>query len=91
MNSPYWIKTVIKLINLIDSVYNFSNNGSKTENSGIKTSTLACEHVSTQSTLAREHVSMQGTLAREHVSTQNNWHVTTFLAHRARNLADSDK
>ena len=71
MNSRYWGKTVIKLLNLTNSVYNFSNNGSETENSGIKTSTLAREHVSTQGTLAREHVSTQGTLAREHVfSTQ---------------------
>ena len=43
-------------------MYNFSNNGSETENSGIKTSTLAREHVSTQGTLAREHAfSTQGT------------------------------
>ena len=57
MNLRYWGKTVIKLLNLINSVYNFSNNDSETENSGIKTSTLALEHVSTQDTLAREHVS----------------------------------
>ena len=62
-------------------MYNFSNNGSETQNSGIKTSTLAREHASIQGTLAHEHVStqgmlacehigMQGTLAREHVSMQ---------------------
>ena len=92
-------------------MYNFSNNGSETENSGIKTSTLAREHASIQGTLAhehvstqgmltrehigmqgtlaREHVSMQGMLAHEHVSTQGHWHVSTFLAYRAWNLADS--
>ena len=92
-------------------MYNFSNNGSETENSGIKTSTLAREHASIQGTLAhehvstqgmltrehigmqgtlaREHVSMQGMLAHEHVSTQGHWHVSTFLAYRACNLADS--
>ena len=50
---------------------------------------LAREHVSKQGTLAREHVSMQDTLA---VSTQDKtrWHVSTFLARVARNLADSD-
>ena len=62
-------------------MYNFSNDGSETENSGIKTSTLAREHASIQGTLAHEHVSTQGmlacehigmlgTLAREHVSMQ---------------------
>ena len=92
-------------------MYNFSNNGSETENSGIKTSTLAREHASIQGTLAhehvstqgmltrehigmqgtlaREHVSMQGMLAHEHVSTQGHWHVSTFLAYRVCNLADS--
>ena len=55
MNSRYWGKTVIKLLNLnTNSVYNFSDNGSKTENSGIKTSTLAREHVTAK---ARWHVS----------------------------------
>ena len=82
MNLRYWRKSVIKLLNLTNSVYNFSNNGSEAENSGIKTSTLAREHLSTQDrlareyrstqgTLAREHVNKQGTLAREHVSTQD--------------------
>ena len=82
MNSRYWGKAVIKLWNLANSVYNFSNNGSETDNIGIKISTLAREHVSTQDTLTREHVStkgrfrrehvsMQGTLAREHESTQD--------------------
>ena len=69
MNSRYWGKTVIKRLNLTNSVYNFSNNGSKNENSGIKTSTLVREHISTQGTLARkarEHVSTQGTWARKH-------------------------
>ena len=36
MNSCYWAKTVIKLLNLTNSVYNFSNSGSKTENKDIK-------------------------------------------------------
>ena len=74
MNSRYWGKTVIKLLNLTYSVYNFSNNGSETKNSGIKTSTMAREHVSTQGTLAPEHISTQGTLVRKHAShviTQN--------------------
>ena len=61
---------MIKLLNLTNSVYNFSNNGSKTENSHIKTSTLAREHVSTQGTLARQHISTQGTLACQHINTQ---------------------
>ena len=51
-------------------MYNFSNNGNETVNNGIKTSTLAHGHVSTQGTLGREYVSAQGMLAREHVSTQ---------------------
>ena len=71
MNSRYCGKTVIKLLNLINSVYNFSKNCSETENSGIKTSTLAREHVGTQGTLAHEYVSTQGTLACEHVSMQD--------------------
>ena len=83
MNSRYWGKTVIKQLNLTNRLYNLSNNGSETENSGIKNSSLVCEHVSTQGTLAGGHVSTQGTLVRIHVSMQS-----TFLAHRARNLAD---
>ena len=51
-------------------MYNFSNNDSETENSDIKTSTLARQHVSAQYTLAREHINTQGTLACEYVSTQ---------------------
>ena len=51
-------------------MYNFSNNGSETENSGIKTSTLAREHASIQGTLAHEHVSTQGMLTREHIGMQ---------------------
>ena len=57
--------------------------------------TLARDHERTQGTLASEHVSTQGILTREHVSTQSTlarkarWHVSTFLARRARNLADS--
>ena len=50
-------------------MYNFSNNGSETENSGFKASTLTRGYVSTEGMLTREHVSTQGTLAREHVST----------------------
>ena len=73
MNSRYWGKTVIKLLNLTNSVYNFSNIDSKIGNSGIKTSTLAREHLSTQDTWARKDAG----------------HVSTFLARRARNLADS--
>ena len=68
-------------------MYNFRNNGSETENSGIKTSTLAREHVSMQGTLAREDVSTQDTLVREHAKHAG--HVSTFLARRARNLANS--
>ena len=66
-------------------MYNFSNNGSEIEDSGIKTSTLAREHESMQGILARsyvrhvgtwarehaEHVRTQSTLAPEHVSTQS--------------------
>ena len=70
MNSLYWGKTVIKLLNIINNVDNFSNISSKNENSGIKTSTLAREYINTQGTLAREHVSEQDTWAREHVNLQ---------------------
>ena len=71
MNSRYCGKTVIKQLNLTNRLYNLSNNGSETENSGIKNSSLVCEHVSTQGTLARGHVSTQGTLVRIHVSMQS--------------------
>ena len=81
MNARYRRNTVIKLLNLTNSVNNFSSNSRRTENSGIKNSTLAREQVSEQSTLAHEHLSTQGTLAREPVST--------FLARGTRNLADS--
>ena len=70
MNSCSWGKTVFKLLDLTNSVYNFSNNGSETENSGIETSTLAREYVSTQGMSTREHLRTQGTLACEHVNTQ---------------------
>ena len=77
MNSRYWENTVIKLLNLINNVCNFSNNGSKTENRDIKISTLARKHAKHVGTWARKahwHVSTQDTLARkarEHVfSTQ---------------------
>ena len=35
MNSPYWGKTLIKLLNLTNSVYNFNDNGSENEKIGI--------------------------------------------------------
>ena len=73
MNSRYWAKAVIKLLNLTNSVYNFSNNGSETENSGIKTSTLPREHVSVQGALAHEHVSTQGMWVREHAKHVGTW------------------
>ena len=71
MNLCYWGKTVTKHLNLTNYVFSFSNNGSEAENSGIKTSTLAFEHVSTQGTLARKHVNTQDTLTQEHVNTQD--------------------
>ena len=37
MNSRYWAKTLIALLNLTNSVYNFKNNGSETEKSDFKT------------------------------------------------------
>ena len=37
MNSRYWGKTLIKLLNLTNSVHKFNNNGSETEKSDIKT------------------------------------------------------
>ena len=61
----------------------------------IVASKLACWHVSTQDNLAHEHISRQGTLAckqTRHVCTRARrlrWHVSTFLARRARNLVDS--
>ena len=67
MISRFWGKTVIKFLNLTNSVYNFSNNGSETENCGIKTSTLARKHarqVSMEAHKAGWHVITQGTLAR---------------------------
>ena len=36
MNSRYWWKTLIKLLDLTNSVYNFNNNGNETEKSDIK-------------------------------------------------------
>ena len=37
MNSRYWVKSFIKILNLSNGLYNFKNNGSETEKSGIKT------------------------------------------------------
>ena len=37
MNSRYWGKTLIKLLNLTSSEYEFNNNGSETEKCAIKT------------------------------------------------------
>ena len=71
-------------------MYNFSNNGSEIEKSGIKTSTLALEHVNMQGTLERQHISTQDTLGHERVSMQDTLareHVNT--QRRASNLADS--
>ena len=51
MNSSYWEKTVIKLLNLTNCEYNFNNNGSKTD---IKTNAFAREHVARK---AGRHVS----------------------------------
>ena len=79
MNSRYCGKTIIKLLNITNSVHNLSNNGSKTENSGIKTSTLAREHVSKQGTLAREHLSTQGTLTHEHEFSTEGMQFTRLL------------
>ena len=56
-------------------MYNFNNNGSEADESGIKTIYLrgkTCWQVISWSRKAR-------------------WHVNTFLAHRARNLEDSSK
>ena len=39
MNSRYWIKILIKVLNLNNSLYNFSNNDSETDKSEVKTST----------------------------------------------------
>ena len=73
MNSRYWRKTVIKLLNLTYSVYNFSNNGSETESSGIKTSTLALEHVSAQDTWACKHARHVNMWARKHARDVGTW------------------
>ena len=43
MNSRYWEKTSIKLLQLTDSVYNFSNNDSETEKSDFKTTYWGCK------------------------------------------------
>ena len=37
MNSRYWGTTLIKLLNLTNSVYNFNNNGSETGKNAMKT------------------------------------------------------
>ena len=84
LNSSYWGKALTKLSSLTSTVYNFNNNGSKTEESGIKVFTKQARHIGrwscchayhvrqeTQDMLAREHRSTQGTLARELVSTKD--------------------
>ena len=99
MNSRYWEKTLIKLLKLTNSVYNFNNNGSETEKIGIKTSMLAGDHVVTQAvqdTLTREYISTQGMLTREarkhsrHVCTwtqEHTKHVGTWARKHARHVA----
>ena len=80
MNSRYWRKILIKLLNLTNSVYNLNNNGSETEKSGIKSTLwnskacLAADHVVTQAVWGKRrkancHVSR---LARK-----PHWHVST--------------
>ena len=80
MNLHCWRKT-IKLLNLTNSVSNFNNNGSETEESGIKSTYRggkACwsrGHGSqmrqeTQGMLTCAHVSSQDTLTCEYISTQ---------------------
>ena len=82
-NSCYWRKTLIKLSNLTNSVYNFNNNGSETEKVAPKLLTKQARYVGrwsrgqashlkqgTQGMLEREHLSSQGTLTGEYVSTQ---------------------
>ena len=61
MNSRYWGKAVIKLLNLTNSVYNFSKNGSEIENSSIKISTLAREHARHDGTWAHKRAKHVGT------------------------------
>ena len=46
MNSRYWANIVIKILNLNNSLYNFSNNDSETDKNEVKANTLACKHVS---------------------------------------------
>ena len=82
MNSRCWGKTLIKLLNLTNSVYNFNNNGSETGKSGIKTTKESQDvgrwsrgHASrvrqgTQGMLVHKHVSSQITLTREYISMQ---------------------
>ena len=73
MNSRYWGKALIKLLNLTNSVYNVNNNGSETEKSGIKTTYWggqACWQVITWSRKSCEernskHVTSQATLTHE--------------------------
>ena len=45
MNSGYGGKTFIKLSNLTNIMYNFNNNGSENEKSGIKITYYQASHV----------------------------------------------
>ena len=70
MNSRYWWKT-IKLSKLTSSLYNFSNNSSKSKKSGIKT-TYSAENACWQViTWLRKTCEARDS---RHVAT---WHVTT--------------
>ena len=45
MNSCYWGETLVKLLNLTNSVHNFNNNGSETEKVASKLPTEEARHV----------------------------------------------
>ena len=78
INSRYWGKILIKLLNLTNSVHNFNNNGSETEKSDIKTTyrvSKACWQVFMWSCKSCEVKDLRhdGTWARELASHVDTW------------------
>ena len=73
MNLCYWGNKLIKLLNLPNSLYNFNNNGNKTEQAESELLIKQARHGTRWSRSHTSHVreGTKGMLARKRVSSQD--------------------
>ena len=90
INSRYWGKKVIKLLNLTKSVYNFSNNGSEIEKSDVKTSTWARKHAAQGKQFSRLltwHIIFSWTFGLLLINSSKYYCLTFIFSPHQRNIA----